>query len=271
MKSEGTFLLAESPRYDERVSRLYFTDILAGQLCIRSEGRALSRIDFSSFATSVHLTEDPETVLVTTRDSLYLYDCRKGKKHFVIKAVMPDDMRFNDGAVSPEGCLYMGTMKIDGPRSREGALYRIDSTSAEIISEGYGIPNGLVFQDEKTFFHVDSSLDIVRKYELVPSGLKEVMNHRFEGGACPDGMTAGSDGMLYVALWNRGEIACLRAHDLEEAGARITGFKTSLSSVAIGPGGRAFATSAEDENGPGLIYEIKLDAEKKGDYLWKIK
>ena len=253
MRTYGSYSLAESPVYDERTGKLYFVDILTHKLLIKEE-ESIRELLFDDFVTSVHLTDDEKKLLVTTRDSIFIVNQENEDKDKIISLSLPPEMRFNDGTVAPDGALYMGTMRIDPPRSNEGKLYRIDSSSYSVVAEGFGIPNGMVFLDERHFVHVDSSLDIVRLYEADGDKVAEIRNYRFCEGECPDGLALDEDGILHIALWNKGEIALLDASSFEEKG-RIPGFKTSVSSIAISDDGRAFVTSGEDSNGRGILYE----------------
>lgn len=270
MMAEGRYVLAEGPVYDDRTSTLYFVDILAGKLHIQKDGDKSKSISFGTYVTSVHLCDREDRVLVTTRDEVYEVSLRTKEKHQVTSLSLPHTMRFNDGAVAPDGSLWMGTMKTDGPRSNEGSLYRIEGDgSFRTVSTGYGIANGLAFIDNETFIHTDSAYDVIRMYSY-RNGNFECLKERTLKGECPDGLCLDAQGHILSALWNRGEIAVISINDFNET-ERIKGFKTSLSSIALSNDGRAFITSAEDESGCGLLYTIRTAYRKKEDFLWKTR
>lgn len=264
MQSRGSYRLAEGPIYDERMRVLYFVDILAGKLVELFDNGCERVYSFDDFTTSVHLTTDEKRVLVTGRNTVFLFNVNTEEKELVQTLPFSSRMRFNDGAVAPDGSLFMGTMKINEPRSNEGRLYRITGEGWSELPGRFGIPNGLVFLDEKTMIHIDSQANAVRKMNTSGEVLFEKI---FEEDVCPDGMTVTSDGMLLIALWNTGEIAVLDSTTLTEA-ERIGGFRTSLSSVALSDDGRLFATSGEDEIGAGVLYVLETEKKKKGDNLW---
>ncbi len=271
MKSSGGYLLSEGPRYDERIKTLYFVDILDYKLYVKEDGKEEKAICFNEFVTSVHLTDDINRVLVTTRNKVFLVDRNTGDKELLIELDIPSDMRFNDGVVAPDGSLFMGTMKIDKPRHKEGKLYRIWNTGYKEIASGYTVANGAAFISDDEFLHVDSGEDVIRLYKIENDHLIELKRHCFEKGSSPDGITLDRDDNVYVALWNLGEIAVLDSAVLEEKEERLKGFKSSTSSLALSDDGRIFITSAKDENGVGLLYEGCTARVKKGDSLWRIE
>ena len=261
------YLLAEGPVYDCRTKALYFTDILAGRLLIRKDENRIRSMQFDDYVTSVHLTDRPDTVLVTTRDSLVEVNAETGSMRTVITLHLDPSMRFNDGAIAPDGSLFMGSMRIDGPRKDEGSLYRITRGGFEVILDKCGIPNGLGFISSNEFIHIDSISDSVSRYSLKEGRLRLIKRIRLDG-QCPDGLCLDRDGHVLSALWNTGQLCILDASTLAEE-KRISGFKTSLSSVCLTDDGRMFLTSGEDSSGKGCLYMLNTDMKKKEDYLWK--
>ena len=147
MKISGNYLLGKGPVFDIRTRTLYFVDIQRRKLLVKKDGDEPRSFDFDEFVTSVHLTDDSHYVLVTTRASLFVVDVEIGKREHIITLDIPENMRFNDGTVAPDGTLYMGTMKIDPPRSDEGRLFRITADGCSSFDDAYGVPNGMKFLD----------------------------------------------------------------------------------------------------------------------------
>lgn len=261
------YRLAEGPVYDCRTKKLYFTDILAGRLQSRKDEEGIRSIQFDDYVTSVHLTDRPDTVLVTTRDSLVEVNVETERMRTVITLHLDSSMRFNDGALAPDGSLFMGSMRIDGPRKDEGSLYRITRDGFEVILDKCGIPNGLGFISSDEFIHIDSISDSVSRYSL-KDGRPSLIRRIQLDGQCPDGLCLDRDGHVLCALWNSGQLCILDASTLAEE-KRISGFKTSLSSVCLTEDGRMFLTSGEDSSGKGCLYMLKTEMKKKEDYLWK--
>jgi len=261
------YLLAEGPVFDERTSTLYFVDILAHKLIIKKE-EDFEEILFPTFVSSVHLTEKENLLLITLRSEVLLFNTSTKESKLVCKVPLAEGVRFNDGRVGPDGALYMGTMKIEEPREKEGRLYRITAEGYTKFPFEYCIPNGVVFH-EGNMYQVESAEDKIRVFK-VGSELEEQPPIYLEKGSCPDGMCLSVKQLLYVALWNKGEIAVLDITTGKEV-ERLRGFKTSLSCTALSSSGQLFITCGEDEHGPGRLYEIKVQDKKRGDCLWKIE
>ena len=270
MKESGSYILAEGPVFDPRTRTLYFVDIHAGTLHAKKDGGEAECIcSFGESCTSVHLTDDPGWLLVTTRDTVYEVGLAGGIKKKTACINLPPEERFNDGTVAPDGCLYMGTMKADRPRNGEGRIYRIAPDGAyHAFSDHFTVANGMAFLSDDVFVHVDSPLDVIRRYRVDGDQLVLLQEHHFNEGDSPDGLCLTDDGHILVALWNRGQIAILKADDFTEEG-RIGGFKTSFSAVALTDDGRLHATSGRDAQGPGLLYEMETCYRRKEGFKWK--
>ena len=94
---------------------------------------------------------------------------QRGKYHQFQTDGTDDDeatrMRFNDGAMDPEGRYFAGTMndpKIKQPTD-EGVLFRLDpDRSLHRVIEGVSIPNGIGFTpDHKFMYFIDSPTKVV--------------------------------------------------------------------------------------------------------------
>lgn len=148
--------LGESPRWDHRINRLVWVDILSGL---------------------VHVTE-PETGNTTTipvdrhvgavalyAESAYLLAVRAGFAVLDGETMGPvapafDDiaLRMNDGSVDPLGRFVVGAMAYDASAGR-GQLYlrEVDGTLRTLI-DGVTISNGLAWSATgETIYYVDSA------------------------------------------------------------------------------------------------------------------
>ena len=270
MRLDVGFHLAEGPVWDDECSCLYFVDITAGDLIIRPDCGSERRIHVDDFATSVHLCDRHDVVLVTTRDALVEVDVNDGSMTPVISLSLSEGMRFNDGAVAPDGSLWMGTMRIAPPRGGDGALYRITRDGWSVMLEGCTIPNGLVFIDNGEFVHVESGEDRISRYRIGCDFKVERISSLVLEGQCPDGMCAADDGTLLVALWNTGELALVDVDDMKLI-QRMDGFHRPLSCPCIAQGGRCFLTSAEGEEGSGCHEVVDVDMKAKEVFRWHVE
>lgn len=267
---EDGFQLAEGPVWDDALSCLYFVDITAGDLIVRPDEGDEKRIHVDRYATSVHLTDRDSVVLVTTRDALVEIDVREGSINPVISLGLPEGMRFNDGALAPDGSLWMGTMRIDPPRGGDGALYRITRDGWSVMIPGCTIPNGLEFIGDEEFIHVESGKDRVSRYRICPEGRIERISSIVLAGQCPDGMCMAGDGSVLVALWNTGSLVRIDV-DRMEVVQRLDGFHTPLSCPCLASKGRCFLTSAEGEGGSGCLEVVNVDMKAKEVFRWHVE
>ncbi len=68
-------------------------------------------------------------------------------------------MRFNDGKCSPDGRLFVGSMKKHDPRNKDGQLYRLDPGADQLtaVVPGVTISNGLVWSlDKSVCYYIDT-------------------------------------------------------------------------------------------------------------------
>ncbi len=270
MQTFSGYKLAEGPVFDVRTRTLYFVDILGHRLYIRQDGEKERFLDFGQFTTSVHLTTDVNRVLVTTRATVLLVDVTTGDRREIITIDLDESERFNDGAIAPDGTLYMGTMRIDRPRVDEGRIYRITENGYSAFPDTYGVANGMAFLSPDSFIHIDSAVDTVRKYRIAGNRLEVLAQYVYPDKDSPDGLCLSSTGDVLVALWNKGELSVLDSGTLEEK-ERMKGFKTCLSSAALSDDGRMFLTSAEDSSGIGLLYVLETTMVKMEENLWQAK
>ena len=127
--------------------------------------------------------------------------------------------RFNDGACDVQGRLWCGTMHMPGTQAI-GKLYCYDqSPMAQIMDEGYIVPNGPAFsRDGRTLYHCESSGNpehpqAIYALDLVDgnvNGKRMLVDYRERTGA-PDGLMVDADDRLWVGEWGGARLACFDA------------------------------------------------------------
>jgi len=173
-------------------------------------------------------------------------------------ANLASNVRFNDGAVAPDGAFWAGTMDDHEVQSlgrwcrlgRDGVL---EWTATEV-----GVTNGPVFDNEKghAFLTDSRTRTIYRAEAWTVAAFENAKLYRCftEAEGAPDGMALDRDGLLWVAFWDGG---CVRQLDPATGGTirRIDLPIRRPTSCAFGGAGldRLFVTSAfggEDGAGP---------------------
>ncbi|MGC8599574.1 MAG: SMP-30/gluconolactonase/LRE family protein [Nitrososphaeria archaeon] len=200
--------LGEGPIYDEMKDLIYWVDIEDKKIyASRTFGEEITRIDMPEMVSAVFLT-NKEEIIASAGHSLYLID--NGKKIKKLAEVENNiNTRFNDGKVSPDGLIIVGTMDL-GQKRPIGSLYSFNGKNFKKILEKMTISNGLAWDTKKKVFYIiDSPTKKVTSYEY-----DRMMNLKYAGVAAdlkneegvPDGMTIDKEGMLWVAMWGGGKV-----------------------------------------------------------------
>ncbi|HEY5899773.1 MAG TPA: SMP-30/gluconolactonase/LRE family protein [Burkholderiales bacterium] len=122
-----------------------------------------------------------------------------------------DHERFNDSAVDRAGRLWIGTFDRTF-KNAIGTLYRIDrSLAAEPMARGFMMSNGIAWSpDNRTLYFCDSRPGRIHAYDYdIASGTlsnaRVFMEFAGRGGR-PDGCTIDSEGFLWVAEIDAGQL-----------------------------------------------------------------
>lgn len=202
--------LYEGPTWIAAANAFQWVDILGATVHrwdpYANDGVESRKLDLE-FAT-VALPLDGDRSLVASRSSLHEYSWGTEELATLGAWNFDSDVRFNDGAIAPNGDIYIGSMSMQR-RLNAGALYRFDpGTGALDVAVGsVGISNGLAWTSESRAYYIDS---LVPQIDVVTLSAGLVQREKWVGlgaDAEPDGMAIDSDGSVLVALWGSGSIA----------------------------------------------------------------
>ncbi|MGG3571405.1 SMP-30/gluconolactonase/LRE family protein [Bacillus gobiensis] len=204
-------LLGEGPVWDPDSSKLYWTDILRGELHVFNPETNEDVIHrFNSFVTAISRYQKDKLVLVM-KDGFYLYDLMYKQLTLLKKPEKMDhSLRFNDGKCDPAGRLWAGTMSMEGKKEK-GAFYRLEKDlQITTIIEPVSISNGLDWDREKhVFYYIDTPTMEIKQFQYDPEtgnlSNQEVVYRFEEDAGYPDGMTIDQEGNLWVALFGGGK------------------------------------------------------------------
>lgn len=200
--------LGEGPLYDEIKDLIYWVDIENKKIyASKTFEEKITHIDMPEMVSAVFLT-NKEEIIASAGHSLYLID--SGKKLKKLAEIENDvNTRFNDGKVSPDGLIIVGTMDLNQKRPI-GSLYSFNGKIFKKILKKMTISNGLAWNTKKKIFYIiDSPTKKVMSYEY-----DRIMNLKYAGIAAdlnneegvPDGMTIDKEGMLWIAMWGGGKV-----------------------------------------------------------------
>ena len=151
---DETALLGECPVWSSAEQVLYWADI---------DGRKIHRYDPTTEASTTRelrgrpgsfaLSRFPGRLLVAQEFQLLWLDWETG--HEMLFADLEDPAtgnRINDGRCDPAGRFVVGSMYPDGAAGKhQGFLYQVEGYGeAETWETAVGIPNGLVFDEERS-------------------------------------------------------------------------------------------------------------------------
>lgn len=205
--------LGECPLWDSLRQALWWIDVASPSLWCRDNKGDLLRWP---------LPKPPTALAFRGEDQLLIF-FRRGITSIAIDELSHDsvihvdtefslgDERFNDAAVSPDGCIFVGTMDRK-QRAPIGKLYTVDKDCGlTAVDEGFQLSNGLGWSpDGSTLYFAETASRNIYAYRYLPGGRvsgRRIFAH-IEGEGGPDGLTVDSKGNIWVALFKGGEVRC---------------------------------------------------------------
>ena len=152
-------------------------------------------------------------IYIVTDKSFATFDLATGLFKTEITLELPENMRANDGGVSPGGSFWFGTME-KTPSGRNGSIYSINSSG--LITQqlsGIGIPNTMTWSnDGNKLFLSDSWQQVTYSFDLINDTLvlssqTEVLNLTATQST-PDGGATDINGNIWIAHWDGFKIVC---------------------------------------------------------------
>ncbi|MEV6772944.1 SMP-30/gluconolactonase/LRE family protein [Nocardia sp. NPDC051030] len=210
--------LCEGPVWDDRTQELLWVDIPAGQIHCAVMDVDGTAVDLRHRSTrrfigpvSAVLPSASGGLIATMRDTVVRID-ELGAVTPITVLPLPEDgirRRLNDAKVDPRGRLLTGSMSED-EITGTAALYQVDSHGrARELRTGVTISNGLGWSpDGGTLYYADTPTGRVDAFDYdVETGT--ISNGRpfvsFDYGL-PDGLSVASDGSVWVAVWDGGQV-----------------------------------------------------------------
>jgi D-xylono/L-arabinono-1,4-lactonase len=192
--------IGENPLWHPKLKRLLFLDIAAGEVWAYDPATHSHRLFSKGPVTGTMLLNDDWTMLLLQdgRASILGLD---GGQRVIANNLCPENERFNDGIVDPEGRVYGGAY------GGNGKLIRFDlDGSRHVMADNIGIPNGLGFtRDRRRIYFTDSLARnlYIFDYDRRTGNLsnQKVFATIPAGEGVPDGMAIDSDGNVWTAIW----------------------------------------------------------------------
>jgi sugar lactone lactonase YvrE len=205
-------ICGETPVWDEVSQRLYWADIVSGNLYI------FNPVNGSSSTYKIGLVIGALTLcergglLLSCQTGFIFFDPETGKnKPAIDQEILLPGHFFADGKCDPLGRFWSGTYHQD-ITNNVGILYSLENDlSVRKRAENFILSNGLAWNIAKDkFYFIDSIAKCVYmfKYDSISGDLtNQQILKKFSGDTIlPDGMTIDTDGFLWIALFNAGKV-----------------------------------------------------------------
>lgn len=194
---------AEGPVWSPSWGGLRYVDLVAGDLLTLTGAGEVARRHVGKIA-AFHRPRAGGGFVVALERGLAICDAEGDELRLLAPVWEDESIRFNDGAASPAGTLYGGSMAYAGTPGA-GTLYRFSPTlmTAEVIDAGVTISNGLAFSpDGRLAYYADTSTRRIDVFDNVDDRLvnRRPLTH-VEGEGRPDGLCVDAEGGVWAAMY----------------------------------------------------------------------
>jgi len=192
--------LGEGPAWDAKTQTLYWLDILEKRIYAGAEHIA----ELDDFIGCLAPCQNGNLIL-GKRASITDFKPDSSQQTVLAALSEPATNRLNDGKCDPAGRFIFGSMDMN-EKDPTGAVYSFDGKQVTPLLHNVTISNGLAWSpDHKTFYYIDTPTREVKAFDYdLATG--QIANPRAviyvpESLGWPDGMTADTDGNLWIAMW----------------------------------------------------------------------
>lgn len=203
--------LGEGPVWDDRIGRLWWTDILASRLYYWDwDSKKAGFVELPEQLGCLGLTTDPAKLVCAFATGFAILTPASGNVDWLARPVAPNSgIRFNDGRVDRAGRFFAGTLVEDADKAGEdasGTVYRLDQdgTASELFG-GVEVTNGICFSPDNTvMYFADSPKQKIFGFALLADGTvsERQVFHKLTTGGYPDGAEVDSEGRMWSAEWD---------------------------------------------------------------------
>lgn len=205
--------LGEGPVWDARANSLFWVDIEGKKLHAYQPDDGTDRLWDVGCKVGAAVPRETGGMVLATANGFELFDLSTASKTPLVdpESDQPDN-RFNDGKCDPQGRFWAGTMSMVRQRGM-ASLYvlQTDHTVRKVLG-GVSTSNGLDWSPDQTrMYYIDTPTMKVRAFDF-DGAAGTIANERElirfpEGVGRPDGMTADTEGMLWIAHWDGGRVS----------------------------------------------------------------
>lgn len=208
--------LSETPIWDPRVKKLYWTDLFSGDVHQYDPETKVDKMwPTKEWIGSAIPTSDPDRVMCVLEDGVYLLDLTTGDLQFVVDPEPGNTKnRYNDSRCDSKGRIYISSVaKTYGTDAytpdQRGAFYMVDTDqSVKKIVDNINQYNDMTWNlDETRMYVVDTYNETLLEFDYDvdkgPIGEPRIAL-RFKGKeGMPDGLSIDQEGNLYICHWTK--------------------------------------------------------------------
>jgi sugar lactone lactonase YvrE len=200
--------LGEGPIWSPDEQALYWVDILKHRVYRFYPATGKQETFEMALPVTVLAGRDSGGLVIATANGFAFWDPATQALDFIADPEADrSEVRFNDGAVDPQGRFWAGTMNEENPDAPDGCLYRLDADlSVHKMEEGITVSNGMGWSpDHQTLYFTDTFRYLILVYDYDPatgaiSNRRPFVQVPQEEGL-PDGLTVDSEGFVWSAHW----------------------------------------------------------------------
>lgn len=202
--------LGEGPVWDERLNRLWWTDIQESRLHFWDwDGSKTGSFDCPERLGSFGLTNEPDWLVCAFASGFALFSPANSQLQWIARLEEKyRGIRLNDGRVDRQGNFWAGSMVEDEALAKGagGSLYRLTPNLqiSQLIND-VRISNSIAWSpDGHWLWFADSANDVIHRYNHEPlsgSLSKPIIFATLPHGSSPDGSDVDAEGALWNAEW----------------------------------------------------------------------
>ena len=197
----------EGPVWDSGLNKLLWVDMLAGRVLQTSLDGSSEAADIADPVCAFVRPTNGGGHVVAARSAILLVDLSEPA---LLPTVLADlqlqpGVRCNDGAIAPDGGVYIGTMAEDSAAGAGSVVHVRPDLSVHTVLSGTTVSNGTCLADDSSVLFIDSPRRAVMRYRIGPDGHwiePEIAIDLSDWVGVPDGMCADAEGGVWIAHWD---------------------------------------------------------------------
>lgn len=198
----------EGPLWDPIGGRVIWVDMLAGDVLVTDLDGYTRRVALDDpIAALVRPVIGSGDFVVAGEKTIWLVDLDgQDVPRRLDDVPFADGVRANDGACSPDGVLYIGSMAHTAELG-QGDVLAWTQAGFRVALTNTTISNGTQFLADGSVVFVDSADRRIRRFRVATDGTwvdPHTIAVPAESAGAPDGLCVDSEGGIWVAMWDGG-------------------------------------------------------------------